>query len=256
MKKWQIPLNLILAFVFLSGLVGLGISPSVDNQGRLHPALAQIAAGPDQQVTVIVQKSEATGRVEDLVSALGGTVEKDLHIINALAAELPASALLELAKSDGVRWVAPDAPLMTSDSDDDDGQCGDDLEDCPQNYYLDTLGVRQVWDMGLDGQGIAVAVIDSGIGTDKDFHKWLVARKNFYSHPRNVNDTFGHGTHVAGIIGGSGADSAGLYAGIAPGVNLISLKIGNNGGMAFESDAVEAMQWVLEHKDRYNIRVV
>jgi serine protease AprX len=110
--------------------------------------------------------------------------------------------------------------------------------------------------MGLDGQGIAVAVIDSGIGTDKDFHKRLVARKNFYSNPRNVNDTFGHGTHVAGIIGGSGADSDGLYAGIAPGVNLISLKIGNNGGMAYESDAVEAMQWVLEHKDRYNIRVV
>ena len=193
MKKWQIPLNLILAFVFLSGLVGLEISPSADSQGALHPALAQIAAGADQQVPIIVQKTEATGQVEDLVSALGGTVVKDLHIINALAAELPASALLELAKSDGVRWVAPDAPLMTSDSDDDDGQCGDDLEDCPQNYYLDTLGVRQVWDMGLDGQGIAVAVIDSGIGTDKDFHQRLVARKNFYSHPRNVNDTFGHG---------------------------------------------------------------
>lgn len=254
MKKWQLPVNLILAFVLLSGLIGLGISPKGQRQGRLHPALVQIAAGPEQQVRVIVQKTGTTGRVEDLVSALGGTVEKDLHIINALAAELPASALLELARSDGVRWVAPDAPLMTSESDDAD--CGNDLEDCPPNYYLDTLGVRQVWDIGLDGRGIAVAVIDSGISTDKDFNKRLVARRNFYSKPRNVNDTFGHGTHVAGIIGGNGADSNGLYAGIAPGVNLISLKIGNNGGMAYESDAVEAMQWVLEHKDRYNIRVV
>lgn len=261
MRKWQIPLNLILAFVFLSGLVGLGISPSADSQGTLHPALVQAAAGPEQQVHVIVQKTEATGQVEDLVSALGGTVVKDLHIINAFAAELPASALLELAKSDGVRWVAPDAPLMTSDSDDDDdddddGQCGDDLEDCPPNHYLDTLGVRQVWEMGLNGRGIAVAVIDSGINRDRDFLGRLRARRNFYSNRWNVNDSFGHGTHVAGIIGGSGADSDGLYTGIAPRVKLIGLKIGDEGGMAYESDAVEAMQWVLEHKDRYNIRVV
>lgn len=257
MKKWQLPINFILAFVLLIGLIGLEIQPKTDDLGRLHPALIQIAAGPERKVPVIVQKTNATGRVEDLVSELGGTVTKDLHIINAFAAELPTSALLELAGSDGVRWVIPDAPVISSNREgDDDGPCGDDLEDCPQNHYLDTLGVRQVWDMGLDGQGIAVAVIDSGISTDKDFNKRLVARKNFYSNRRNVNDTFGHGTHVAGIIGGSGADSDGLYAGIAPGVNLISLKIGNNSGMAHESDAVEAMQWVLEHKDRYNIRVV
>ena len=152
---------------------------------------------------------------------------------------------------------------MSSDRDDDgdddfEGCDDDDLDECPQNYYLDTLGVRRVWAIGLDGRGVAVAVIDSGIARDKDFRGRLKVRKNFYNNRinRKVDDPFGHGPHVAGIIGGSGADSDGLYAGIAPKVKLIGLKIGDESGMAYESDAVEAMQWVLEHRDRYNIRVI
>jgi serine protease AprX len=104
-------------------------------------------------------------------------------------------------------------------------------------------------------------VIDSGIFTDRDFtitpekpHTRIKVVKSFIA--ASPSDHFGHGTHVAGIIGGHGGASAGMYSGIAPGVDLISLKISDDKGLAYESDTVGAMQWVYEHKHEYNIRVL
>jgi serine protease AprX len=108
--------------------------------------------------------------------------------------------------------------------------------------------------MGYTGAGIGVAVIDSGISQDLDFTS--VQKMSFNPNSVNVNDVYGHGTHVAGIIAGNGSDSGGHYKGIAPGVNLFGLKISDDAGMAYESDTVEAMQWVFDNRARYNIRVV
>ena len=124
------------------------------------------------------------------------------------------------------------------------------------NHYLNTLNVQPVWDMGLQGQGVAVAVIDSGISPNLDFGDRLVAQVSFNTDAQTPNDINGHGTHVAGIIGGNGANSNGLYQGVAPQVDLIGLKVSDDTGMAYESDTVAAMQWVFENKDLYNIRVV
>ena len=110
-----------------------------------------------------------------------------------------------------------------------------------------------------------MAVIDSGTNQEKDLQvdptkakpdSRVLEQLTFNSNAGHVNDATGHGTHVAGIIGGSGYKSGGLYAGIAPEVNFISLKISDDNGMAYESDAIGAMQWVLDHKDKYNIRAV
>jgi serine protease AprX len=119
-----------------------------------------------------------------------------------------------------------------------------------QNYYLDTLGVDQLHAEGLTGQGVTVAVIDSGIGNHPDFAGRLL------STDYGISDLYGHGTHVAGIIGGDGSASAGTYTGVAPGVTLVPLGVSDEFGMAYESDVVNALQWVHDHKDSYNIRVV
>jgi serine protease AprX len=132
------------------------------------------------------------------------------------------------------------------------------------NTYLDTLNVRPVWDMGYDGSGITVAVVDSGVALDYDFSAdygqpeadRVLIQEGFNDTSRFVHDNFGHGTHVAGIIGGNGAGSNEGYQGIAPGVNLIGLKVSDDNGMAYESDTVDALQWIFDHKDEYNIRVV
>ena len=134
----------------------------------------------------------------------------------------------------------------------------------PPNNYLDTLGITQLWDAGLDGSGITVAVIDSGIAFDDDFGSIagelgsarLISQVGFNSSAYTVQDIYGHGTHVAGIIAGNGTKSDGFYQGVAPNANLIGIKISDDYGMAYEFDVVESLQWVFENKDLYNIRVV
>ncbi len=249
-------LNLLAALSLLVALL-LPAASAPLSVARAQPLLLQMAAEqPDATVAVIVQKMAKDDRAEKMVAALGGTVTKDLYIINAFAAEMKASAALQLAQAGGVRWVSLDAPVKSTAG----GKPGGTT---PQNYFLDTLRVRSVWDMGLQGQGIGVAVIDSGVTKDSDFavagqssSSRVLRQMSFSPNSPNVNDTYGHGTHVAGIVGGGGYDSGGLYPGIAPQVNLLSLKISDETGMAYESDTVSALQWVLDNKATFNIRVV
>jgi serine protease AprX len=82
---------------------------------KIHPLLAELAArAPDQIVSVIVQKTSISNQAEMLTQNLGGKITKDLHIINAFAAEMSAAAALQLAASPVVRWVSPDAPVRQS----------------------------------------------------------------------------------------------------------------------------------------------
>jgi serine protease AprX len=112
----------------------------------------------------------------------------------------------------------------------------------------------------LSGQGVTVAVIDSGITTSQPDlmnggNSRIIASEDF-ELDLNPDDLYGHGTHVAGIIAGSGAASNGLYRGVAPGVNLINLKVSNQFGMTLESDVIDSLQWVYNNRTTYNIRVV
>ena len=213
----------------------------------MHPALAEAAAQhPDQMVRVIVQKLAGASGVEQRVAQLGGRVLQDLSIISAFSAEMTAEAASELARSRSVRWVSLDAPMEQSQT----------TTSVPtDNFFLDTLRVRNVWNLRLDGSGIGVAVIDSGIATDND---WVTNPKNFTfaTNSKSATDIYGHGTHVAGIIAGTGKDSNGKYRGIAPGVTLYAVKIADGDGMAYESDVVAGLQWVYDNHNAYNIRVV
>jgi serine protease AprX len=145
----------------------------------------------------------------------------------------------------------------------------------PPHTYLDTLNVRPLWGMGIKGTEVFVAVIDSGMTSDWDFQRLpgefgytssrLHWQESFNDNTNLAIDTNGHGTHVAGIIGGSGQKSNGLYKGIAPNVGFISVKVCDDNGMAYESDVVAAMQWVYDNNKSvgtpsaltpYRIRVV
>jgi serine protease AprX len=84
----------------------------------------------------------------------------------------------------------------------------------------------------------------------------ILEQTYFCANSPTTADIFGHGTLVAGVAAGNGRGSKSLYQGIAPRANLISLKIADGTGMAYESDVVAALQWVFENKNTYNIRVV
>jgi serine protease AprX len=246
-------LHLLLTLALVLGLLAPASEPATSTPlAHLQPLVAQLAAeAPAQIISVIVQKA-ASNQAEVLTAHLGGKVTKDLSIIKAFAAEMTAGAALELAASPAVRWVSLDARVQEAGGGGGGGGGGGTT---PKNYYLDTLGVRSTWNMGLKGQGLTVAVIDSGISLDSDFSN-LSRLQSFNSNSNTINDVYGHGTHVSGILGGNGAGSSGAFQGVAPQINLISLKISDETGMAYESDTVEAMQWVLDNKAAFNIRVV
>ena len=250
---------IIVSLLIPASMMGMASVPGVAAAAGLQPALAQIAAeSPDEMLRVIVQKSDDTDRAERLVQTVGGTVLKELNFINGFVAEIPAFRIARLQKDSAVSWVSLDAPMVSAVK---PGTEPDPSVGHLPNGYIDTLGVSEVWEMGLRGEGIGVAVIDSGIFMDRDFtiipgRPHMRVDKAVSFNGDTTTDMYGHGTHVAGIVGGNGAASDGFYSGIAPKVNFINLKISDDYGMAYESDTVEALKWALDNKEAYNIRVV
>ena len=127
------------------------------------------------------------------------------------------------------------------------------------NVFNSAVRATSIWNEApayLQGYGVSVAVVDSGVGSLKDLGKRKIRDVNFNLAYHDGSDRYGHGTIVAGVVGGDGADSAGQYMGIAPKANLINVRVSDDQGMSTESDVIEALQWVYDHKDMYNIRVV
>lgn len=108
----------------------------------------------------------------------------------------------------------------------------------------------------LTGSGIGVAVLDTGIYPHIDFDNRIAAFQDFLTGRKRPYDDNGHGTHVAGLIGGSGKGSGGKYAGIAPGCHIIGAKILDKRGNGMMKDVLEALQWVRDNKEKYGIRII
>ena len=130
--------------------------------------------------------------------------------------------------------------------------------------YVQAIGADQLWNVSpyLQGQDITVAVVDSGIARHPDLddttNNSRILRKVFFSQSTEYipDDYYGHGTHVAGTIAGNGAESNGTFVGVAPRANLVDIQVMDDQGMGTMSSVVNGLQWVLENKDVYNIRVV
>ncbi|MFX0180038.1 MAG: S8 family serine peptidase [Candidatus Hodarchaeota archaeon] len=111
------------------------------------------------------------------------------------------------------------------------------------NWWIPAIGAEN---LAYDGSGVRVAVIDSGIYDHPDLN--LILSQNFVSgeNPFEINDTNGHGTHCAGIIGSDGGSSGGEYRGVAPGVSLINARAGDASGYLEEGDIIYAIDWCVD----------
>ena len=163
--------------------------------------------------------------------------------INAFHLKVPAWAIPIISAMPSVKYVSPVRPV---------------------NKMLDvtdaTVGATMAWKYGWNGTGVGVAVIDSGITASPEFGSRVVYSESFVSG-LDASDQYGHGTHVAGIIGANGVDSTGddftrTFKGIAPNVNLIDLRVLDANGSGQESNVIAAIQRAIQLKDTYNIRVI
>lgn len=106
-------------------------------------------------------------------------------------------------------------------------------------------------------EGISVAIVDSGIAPHADLPVSRIrAYKDFVSGGTVPIDTCGHGTHVAGIVAGSGAQSNGVYAGIAPDLDIVVLRVLGDTCSGNTSDVIDALEWIARNHDTYSIKVV
>ena len=258
MKETRKFIFISLVALLMVMLVGPLHLPTQSSQVKAQPQLLQIAASqPEQLVKVIVQQNAGAAGLENAVALLGGTVTQELSIIHSFAAQLPAQAAIQLASQPGVRWVSLDSPVTSS------SLPAINVSNLA-NSYIFAIHANDAWNnSGAQGQGVGVAVVDSGINLSSDLYvantgtSRLTANVRFNTdNNQTPSDGFGHGTHVSSIIGGNGSASNGKYIGVAPMVNLINVKVSNDDGSATTSTIVAGLQWVLQNKNTYNIRVV
>ncbi|MDE7428382.1 MAG: S8 family serine peptidase, partial [Lachnospiraceae bacterium] len=103
---------------------------------------------------------------------------------------------------------------------------------------------------------VTVAVLDTGIKAHPDFDDRIIAFGDFVHGRQTLYDDSGHGTHVAGCIGGSGKLSGGRFSGIAPTCRLCVGKVLDEKGEGSIETMYEGLLWVLENRIRYQIRVL
>src|SRR5262249_44541096 len=102
-----------------------------------------------------------------------------------------------------------------------------------------------------------VAVVDSGITPHAALGTKVVYNKSFVTGDPSTNDVYGHGTHIAGIIAGSNTFVTPLYTGgIAPSANLLNLRVLGNDGTGLTSDVIDGIEWAVNNRQTYNIRVI
>jgi len=205
------------------------------------------ANGPD--VTVLVSQSATAGHAgERAVARLGGTVLRHLSVIDGFSARVARTAVPALSNVPGVRWVSPNRSMHL------EGQYGQD-SGVASAVYTDVVRAGRTWGAGITGQGVTVAIVDTGVNTSGDLAGRVVHAEDF-TPEQNKADTYGHGTFVAGLISGTGAGSNGGIKGVAPGAKIVSIKIAAADGKTDVVRVLAALEWIVDFKDVYGIRVV
>ena len=108
----------------------------------------------------------------------------------------------------------------------------------------------------IDGHGVTTAVLDTGISPHPDLKGRIVAFGDMLYGKKRMYDDNSHGTHVAGIIAGSGGLSSGLYAGIAPASQIVAVKVLDQKGEVNIRFLIEGIKAILRNRDKWQIRIV
>jgi serine protease AprX len=210
-------------------------------------------AGPEASV-IVRHRPGAEAEAERSVERLGGQVGRDLDLIDSFTAEVPADAVARLQIAPGVAEVTPDGSVHLQgerwrpDKDRDRGS----FEQTLRNADVDWVQRRK--DAGgdqLTGAGVTVALIDSGVvpvdGLDDEGKVVNGPDLSFESQSDETRylDTFGHGTHMAGIIAGKDSE----FTGVAPDARLLSVKVAAADGATDVSQVIAALDWVVQHRN-------
>jgi serine protease AprX len=264
--------NIFIAGAFLLTLVWVAAmqptgapAPTTDAAtapASVTPKLAALAAGdPGRRVDVIVrlQPGVSGEAARSFVQAKGGHAGESIELINGFSARLTAGAAHDLAARPGVFAVSLNGSIKP--------QATALKPNRMATTFNKSVMTHANWPYGT-GKGIGVAMIDTGIAGDmpdfraEDGSSRVVASAVVHPDATTAEDKYGHGTHVAGLIAGDSSRRAaddpqrGLYGGAAPEANLVSIKVSDDHGEATILDVIYGIEFAIEHKDEFNIRVL
>ena len=185
--------------------------------------------------------------VSNKLTSLGGKVRQTYKSFGLLSAELPLGKMRDLEADFNVEYIAPDRALR------------------PSGLMEATTGTDQIRNListtTLDGHGIGIAVLDSGIYSPHNAFERvkstsIVVNKDYTGANLASEDIYGHGSHVATLVAGAETFAEGVYTGIAPGANLLNLRVLDSYGQGNASNVIAALDWCIQNKTTYNIRVI
>lgn len=194
---------------------------------------------PDQPVDVIIQYKVKPGATQlNRLQGYGAAVKGELGLIRAVVARLTPRLLRNLEADTDIVYMTPDRRLA------------------PTLYFsraASTASIAQ--DYGWTGQGVGVAIIDSGLTSHSELNSSQVYKQSLIDG--TADDGYGHGTHVAGIVAGNGSSYDGYQnKGIAPQARIVSLKVLDANGNGTDSGVIAAIDRAVQLKSQYNIRVI
>ena len=223
------------------------------------------AGAPEPVEGSYIVQGESLDQVKRAVIEAGCSIEHELGIINGVSAVCEDNETETLRNDTRVRRISANEVA---------GVSGEVLE----THYPTQVNAVELHGQGIDGAGVTVAVLDTGfwnqsylIDTPNTGYRVLaqydVIRDrmdpDYYESNRrkedyddDINDDNGHGTHITSIILSSAQTERGSYNGIAPGANLVSVRAFNGDGQGTYADLIQGLDWIVENKHRYDIRVL
>ncbi len=180
------------------------------NNAKISPDLQALLSNPSANVNVIVQYSKPPscsgllgGLLCGTLNLLGGVLKTTFSLLNAVSATVQVGNIVNLSNQSNVVYISLDRPVVAA-----------------LDYTTAAVNAPMAWNSGLTGTGIGVAVIDSGIYNHPDLNNKsgqsrVVYRQSFVTGGV-MNDDYGHGTHVAGILGGNGSSMSALPGLLSP----------------------------------------
>jgi len=244
----------ILTVLFVTTIPLAQASRNPDPTTYLDPLLeAKAHETPNALVNVIIQSNSGTSDATNAFQAAGNgdaygngeSINRSLRLVGSVSATMKARRVLVLARRPGLT-ITPDARIKL-----------DTTTPSSNQVWPTAEAVRPLWSETEQYRSATptIAIVDSGIDKNRpDFDggsRVIADQVITQLQPNSRGDGRGHGTFVAGIAAGSGAN----YAGAAPQAKLVSLDVMDDAGMARTSDVIAAAQWIYEHKNQYNIRV-
>ncbi|MDM7934820.1 MAG: S8 family serine peptidase [Methanothrix sp.] len=222
-----------LAAVVLVALVVIssGLSAGAEDH-KIDPALKELLSGKEEIPVIVLLNGDLDPTLDGL------DLRYRYRLIHGLAGEATPDAIRRISEMNSVDGVYLDWTVRLEQ--DVDTATGEGISP------FRIIGVDRLWEKGIDGSGVTVAVLDSGIDKNHpDLVGRVVGEKNFVADETTTDDLLGHGTMVAGIIAGSGAASGGRYRGVSPGADLLNVKVIDSSGEGRVSDIIAGIEWAI-----------